>query len=403
MCAAESCVFPRVGEASLPGKLVWGWGAAEKLAEFVRTNEIRNLLIVTDPGVVQAGILETPSKIIGSAAANIVLFDQVRPEPTLETVSAGLDRGKAAKVDAVVGIGGGSSLDVAKMVAVLLSYEKPIDQCLGMGNMPGKGLPLALVPTTTGTGSEVTQVCVLTDERGDGAKKVAYDPALLADLVIVDPAFSLNLPPKITALTALDALSHAIEPFVGNRRNFMADTFAREAIRRLSENIRPAVLRGASAPEARYNLAIGATLAGLALSCGGAGATHALTYPLAVKYHLGHGETIARLLPFVIRANMPADIDRFAEIATLVGADKHGDPMDRIACADAGVRFIEQLCRDVGAPMGISDLVDDDKDFAIWADIAIQFSGHNLKNNPRQFSRQEIIALYRSAREGVAQ
>ena len=396
----KGCVLSGVKEIPFPKKVAWGWGAIEKLAEFVRANSIDNLLIVTDPGVAQAGVLESPLDVISSAGAKVTLFDQVRPEPTLETVSAGLNRGKEAQVNGVVGIGGGSSLDVAKIVAVLLEHEEPIEQCLGMNNMPGKGLPLGLVPTTTGTGSEVTQVCVLTDEKGNGAKKVAYDPALLADLVVVDPYLSLDLPPRITALTAIDALSHAIEPFVSNRRNIMTDAFAKEAIRRLSEHIRPAVLRGSNAPESRYNLAIGATLAGLALSCGGAGATHALSYPLAVQFHLGHGDSIARLLPFVIRANVPSDNERFAELAALMGAVPSDGSINKHAYSEASATFVENLCYDVGVPIGIRDLVKDDRNFESWADIALQYSEHNLKNNPRQLSKGDIVAIYRSAYEG---
>jgi len=393
----------RIGRIALPRDIVWGWSATETLGGFVTERRLSKVLIVTDPGIVKAGILESPLAVIERAGASAIVFDQVKAEPGFKTVSAAIDCGRESGVDAVVGVGGGSSLDVAKIVGVLLTHKSSIADCLGMGNMPGKGLPLALVPTTTGTGSEVTQVSVLTDESEGGAKRVAYDPALLADLVVVDPFLSMDLPPKITAITAIDALSHAIEPFVSNRRNLMADTFAREAIRRLSRYIRPAVLRGASCPEARYNLAIGATLAGLALGCGGAGATHALNYPLAVQFHLGHGDSIARLLPFVMRANVPSDPERYAVLANLMGVIDDGASVSERERAEASVTFIDDLCRDIGIQVGISDIVKDDKDFETWADIALQYSAHNIKNNPRLLCKGDIVEVYRNAYERIDQ
>lgn len=395
--------FSCMGRVALPREIVWGWGATDTLARFVAERGITKPLIVTDSGIVKAGVLGSVLEVIKTAKANATVFDQVKAEPGFETVTAAIDCGRRAGVDAVVGVGGGSSLDVAKIVSVLLAHKAAIADCLGMGNMPGKGLPLVLVPTTTGTGSEVTQVSVLTDESSGGAKKVAYDPALLADLVVVDPYLSMDLPPRITAITAIDALSHAIEPFVSNRRNPMADAFAKEAIRRLSRYIRPAVLRGASCPEARYNLAIGATLAGLALACGGAGATHALNYPLAVQFHLGHGDSIARLLPFVMRANMSSDLERYAILADLMGAVGDGLSVIERTRAEASVTFVDALCRDIGIRTGIRDIVESDRDFEMWADIALEYSAHNIKNNPRLLCKEDIVAVYRDAYERTDQ
>ena len=389
--------FSCMGQIALPHEIVWGWSATEALVRFIAERRITKPLIVTDPGIVKAGVLESVLEAIRTSKANATVFNQVTAEPGLETVSAAIECGRKAGVDAVFGVGGGSSLDVAKIAGVLLAHKAVIANCLGMGNMPGKGLPLALIPTTTGTGSEVTQVSVLTDESDGGAKKVAYDPALLADLVVVDPYLSMDLPPRITAITAIDALSHAIEPFVSNRRNPMADTFAKEAIRRLSRYIRPAVLRGASCPEARYNLAIGATLAGLALSCGGAGATHALNYPLAVQFHLGHGDSIARLLPFVMRANICSDPGRYAMLADLMGAVASGVSLSERERAEASVAFVDDLCCDIGVQIGIRDIVQNDKDFEMWADIALQYSAHNIKNNPRLLCKEDIVEVYRNA------
>lgn len=373
------------------------------LADFVSTKSVDKFLVVTDQGLINAGVLEPVLESIKAAQADVEVFDEVKPEPAFDVVSAALEKGWDAKVNGVIGVGGGSSLDVAKIVAVLLVHNTPIADCLGMGNMPGKGLPLVLIPTTTGTGSEVTQVSVLTDESHGGTKKVAYDPALLADLVIVDPYLSMNLPPSITAVTAIDALSHAIEPFVSNRRNVIADMFAKEAISRISHNVREAVLRGANCPEARYNLAIGATIAGLALSCGGAGATHALNYPLSVRFHLGHGDSIARLLPFVMQANLPSDPARYAMLADLMGAVPDGLLMSEREKAEASVSYLVALCQDIGVRTGIRDLVKDDKGFDSWADTALQYSGHNIDNNPRLLNKQEIISIYQQAYEGSAE
>jgi len=384
----------------MPAKIVWGWNATEALKEFITERGLKHVLFVTDPGIAEAGVLEAPLKIVKSVKVEVEVFDQVKPEPEIHIASAAIACGRQKNVDAVIGVGGGSSLDIAKVVAALVVHDTAIRDCLGMGNMPAKGLPLVLIPTTTGTGSEVTQVAVLTDENEGGIKRVAYDPALLADLVVVDPYLSMNLPPKMTALTAVDALSHAIEPFVGNRRNPLADAFAKEAVLRLARYTRPAVLRGASCPEARYNMAIAATLAGLALSCGGAGATHALNYPLAVQHHLSHGESIARLLPYVMEVNLPSDPERYAVLARLMGATSDVERMSDREQAAASVTFIKELCRDIGIEAGIRDLVKSEDDFEVWADMALQYSSHNIKNNVRIFSRKEIITVYRRAYEG---
>jgi len=388
------------GAAMMPAKIVWGWGATQALKDFIIGRGLKRVLFVTDPGIVEAGVLEIPLEIVKSAKAGIEVFDQVRPEPGIRTASAAINYGRQKKVDTVIGVGGGSSLDVAKLVAALVIHEKPIRDCLGMGNMPGKGLPLALIPTTTGTGSEVTQVSVLTDEDEGGIKKVAYDPALLADLVVVDPYLSLNLPPRVTAVTAVDALSHAIEAFVGNRRNPLTDAFAKEAILHLARYTRPAVLRGASCPEARYNMAIAATLAGLALSCGGAGATHALNYPLAEKYHLSHGESVARLLPYVMEVNFPSDPERYAVLARMMGVTLGVEGMGEMEQAKASVVYVKELCRDIGVETGIGDLVESEDDFEVWADTALRNSPHNIKNNVRMLSKEDIITVYRRAYKG---
>jgi len=390
-----------VGQVGFPRQVAWGWGATRELTSYLKKSDVNRPLIITDPGIVKAGVLQPVLDALGGDKSGLAIFDGTKPEPGLETVAEALEYGRSSDADVVVGVGGGSSLDVSKIVAVLLRHEASVKDVLGMGNMPGKGLPLVLVPTTTGTGSEVTQVSVLTDEADAGTKKVAYDPALLADLVIVDPYLSMNLPPAITAVTAIDALSHALEPFVSNRRNPIADSFAQEAIRRLSRHTRQAVLRGANCPEARYNVAIGATLAGFALSCGGAGATHALNYPLSVELHLGHGDSIARLLPYVMQANIASDPERYAEVAELMGATSTRQETSERASAEASVAFIVQLCNDINVKMGLSDLVGDDSMFGAWADIALEYSGHNIANNPRLLSKQDIIGIYTSALERI--
>jgi alcohol dehydrogenase len=389
-------LFSEQRNLRFPTNICFGWGVIKYLKDFVIEKNIKTTLIVTDPGIIKAGILENPISILKESNIRVEIYDGVQPEPETLNVKEAVSRGREINADVVIGIGGGSSLDVAKVTAVLIKHNTNLENCLGMNNMPGKGLPVILIPTTTGTGSETTRVSVLSDPEDGHNKKVAYDSALFGDLILVDPFLSMYLPPRITAMSGIDALSHAIEAFVNINRNPLSDAFAKEAIKRLAANIRPAVLKGSERPEARYNMALGAMLGGLALNSSGAGATHALNYPLGIKYGLPHGESIAILLPYVMKFNVPVDIVRYAEISELLGVEKKENMTIR-DFAEAGCTMIENISSDIGINIKLSDFVKSEDEFDGMANIAIKFSSHNLKSNPREPSKEDIINIYKVA------
>lgn len=376
-----------------PERITYGFGAIDALEPFAERHDASSALVVTDPDVRAADVLEPVRAVLADAGVDVSVFDGVRPEPTLEMPSAAADRLSEAGHDVVVGCGGGSSLDTAKLAAVLARHETPVRELLGMDNVPAPGRPVALVPTTAGTGSEVTHIGVFADPAADGAKRVVYSEHLFAELAAVDPAMTRTLPPSVAAATGMDALTHAIESYVTRKRTHYTDLLARRAIELIGENLRPAVHQGAVNDDARYNMLLAAMLAGQAFVNSGLGAVHALTYPLGIRFGLGHGRANAMLLPHVMRYNLPADRARFAEIGALLQAgDASGDPASAVDAVSA-------LLRDVGLPTTIDQLGGlGDDELAELVEIAFEHSRHNIDRNPRALDREDAVEIYRKAR-----
>lgn len=377
-----------------PDTITYGLGATGELTEYVTDETIDSALIVSDGPIVDAGVTEPITAALEAGGASVDLFTDVKPEPKLSMVADAIDVIRENGYDLIVGVGGGSVLDTAKLASALADHDVAVEETLGMGNVPGSGRPLVLVPTTAGTGSEVTHIGVFSDD--DGVKRVVYDEHLFADLAIVDPALTESLPAPIAAATGLDALTHAIEAYVTVPRTPYSDMLAREAIELIGENLRPAVLQGATNDEARYNMSLAATIAGQAFVNSGLGAVHALTYPLGVEYGVGHGRANAMLLPHVMEYNVPSEPERFAEIADFLGADAEGSTLDR---AYAGVDAVFELTEDVGIPTSIGHLGDlDEETFDSFADIAFEYSQHNIDRNPRNLGRDDVIQIFENAK-----
>lgn len=384
-----------------PDRITYGLGATAELTDYVTSNDLDSALIVTDGTIVKAGVTDPVVTALERAGVAVDLVTDAKPEPKLSMVGAVLETLREGGHELVVGVGGGSALDTAKLASALADQDVAIADTLGMGNVPESGRPLALVPTTAGTGSEVTHIGVFTDE--DGYKRVVYDKQLFADLAIVDPELTRSLPKRVGAATGLDALTHAIESYVTIPRTPYSDVLAREAIELIGDNLRRAVLQGESNDEARYNMSLAAMLAGQAFVNSGLGAVHALTYPLGIKYGVGHGEANAMLLPHVMEYNVPAEPERFAEIAGLLGA---GSGAEAAAGADgstlerayAGVDAVLELTEDVGISTSIGHLGDLDDEFDSFADIAFEYSQHNIDRNPRNLDRDDVIQIYKNAR-----
>ncbi len=378
-----------------PTTVAYGTGAAARLADFVTEGDFDSTLIVTDPTLVETGAIDPVLDVLEPLAVEVEVMAVVTGEPKLSTPEIVADRLRAAGHDTVIGIGGGSCLDTAKLAGVLARHDQPIREMIGMGNVPGPGLPTALSATTAGSGSEVTHIGVFTDEEADGAKVVIYDAALFADLSIVDPELTRTLPPHVAAATGLDALTHAVEAYTTLVRTPYTDMLARRAIELIGEYLRPAVHQGPDNDAARAGMHYAAMLAGQAFVNSGLGAVHALTYPLGIEYDLGHGEANARLLPHVMAFNRPAERERFAAIASLLGPPDDGSIDDR---SRAAVEAVISLSEEVGISPEIGTLGDlGDEEFARFADVAFEYSSHNVERNPRTMSQADAIDIYRAA------
>jgi alcohol dehydrogenase len=381
-----------------PDHVEYGSGAVGALEPFAAEHGIDSALIVTDEFLAESGVIDAPVARLEAAGVDVAVYDGVAPEPKLSMVEAAAER--VADRDLVVGVGGGSSMDTAKLAAALAAHGGPVRDMLGMDNVPGGTGPLALVPTTAGTGSEVTHIGVFADEREGGVKKVVFSTHLFADLAAVDPDLTRTLPPGVAAATGLDALTHAIESYVTLLRTPYTDTLARRAVELVAANLRPAVAQGPTNDRARANMSLAATLAGQAFVNSGLGAVHALTYPLGMECGLGHGLANGVLLPHVMRYNVPAEVDRFADLARLLGEQRRPGESDR-AFADRSVAAVFDLLEDVDVPTSIAAYGDFDREtFAEFADVAFGHSEHNIDRNPRGMDREDVIGVFEAAAAG---
>lgn len=372
-------------------QLVCQPGSALALAERCRSLGIRRPLLVTDPGLLAIGLVQPVQAALEAAGVQVTLYDQVREDPPEATVEAAAARGRSADVDGVIAVGGGSSMDVAKVVAVLLAGSQPLRALYGVDQVSGGRLPLILVPTTAGTGSEVTPVAVIT--TGETTKAGVSSPVLLPDIALLDADLTLGLPPRVTAMTGVDAMVHAIEAYTSRlKKNPLSDILAREALRLLAANIRTAVSDGANR-EARAAMLLGACLAGQAFANAPVAAVHALAYPLGGHYHIPHGLSNSLVLPSVLAYNMPTAETLYAELAEIIVPAATGSAAARAA---ALVQALQQLIADVGLPATLADAGVPAADLPMLAAEAMQ-QQRLLVNNPREVSEEDALAIYRAA------
>ncbi|PLW83933.1 alcohol dehydrogenase [Kineobactrum sediminis] len=366
-------------------------GSALALAESCRRLCMARPLLVTDPGLVAIGLVQPVVAALDAAGMSVTLFDQVLEDPPDTVVEAAAAAGRAAGADGVIALGGGSSMDVAKIVAVLLGGEQPLAQLYGVDQVRGSRLPLVLVPTTAGTGSEVTPVAVIT--TGETTKAGVSSPLLLPDVAVLDADLTLGLPAKVTAMTGIDAMVHAIEAYTSAvRKNPLSDNFAREALRLLSRNIRTAVHEGGNR-EARASMLLGACLAGQAFANAPVAAVHALAYPLGGHYHIPHGLSNSLVLPSVMAFNMPDAVDLYAELADIVIPGIEGSNEAR---ASALVEALRELIADVQLPATLAQVGVVEAHLAQLADEAM-LQQRLLVNNPRAVLLADALGIYRAA------
>ena len=384
-------------EFNTVGRLVNGPGSALELAPECRRLGIQRPLLVTDPGLVAIGLVQPVRAALEDQDLSAVLFDQVREDPPEAVILAAAELGRGKEVDGVIAVGGGSSMDVAKVVAALLGGEQPLAELYGVGMVSGDRLPLVLVPTTAGTGSEVTPVAVVT--TGETTKAGISSPVLLPDVAVLDADLTLGLPPAVTAMTGVDAMVHAIEAYTSrHQKNPISDHLARQALELLARNIRTAVHSGQDR-EARENMLLGACLAGQAFANAPVAAVHALAYPLGGHYHIPHGLSNSLVLPQVLEFNAPEALGLYSELAELViGEPLQGSDEARTAALIAALR---QLIDDVSLPATLALAGVDESDLEMLAEDAM-LQQRLLVNNPRDVNYDDALAIYRAAYKGAA-
>jgi alcohol dehydrogenase class IV len=368
-------------------------GAIQRLGQLSAERIGKRVLVVTDKGIVKAGILDQALDALRAEAIAHAVYDEVVADPPEAVVHEATRLAIAHQVEGVIGIGGGSSLDVAKLVAVLALGREVLADIYGVGNAKGPRLPLLLVPTTAGTGSEVTPISIVT--TGESEKKGVVSPVILPDIALLDPDLTLGLPPHVTAATGIDAMVHAIEAFTSAspNNNPVSRALAKEALRLLGANITTAVKSGKD-QKARADMLLGSLLAGQAFANSPVAAVHALAYPVGGHYHVPHGLSNALVLPYVLRFNAPAAADAYAELAPLVFPDLTGGGTQIIAA-----RFADRL-GDLSASLGLEQKL---RDVGIEEDALPMLARDAMKqtrllvNNPRPVHEADALAIYRAA------
>jgi alcohol dehydrogenase class IV len=383
-------------EFNTVARIINGVGSALELSGQCQHLGVMRPLLVTDPGLMAIGLVQPVLAALEKAGLSPLVFDQVREDPPEATVMAAAELARSGVVDGVIAVGGGSSMDVAKVVAVLLGGDQALSDIYGVGRVIGGRLPLILVPTTAGTGSEVTPVAVIT--TGETTKAGVSSPVLLPDVALLDAALTLGLPPTVTAMTGVDAMVHAIEAYTSrHRKNPLSDNLAINALTLLSRNIRTAVHEGGN-QRARENMLLGACLAGQAFANAPVAAVHALAYPLGGHYHIPHGLSNSLVLPSVLEFNAPEASELYAELAEVViGAPVAGGAEAKTAALIAALR---QLIDDVALPATLLQAGVRKSDLGMLATDAM-LQQRLLVNNPRDVTYDDALAIYQAA-YGVA-
>ena len=370
-----------------------GAGTSGQLGDMAAGMGITRALVVTDPGIIKFGLLD--SAVANLEANNIALhiYSDVVADPPEAVVMDAVRVAQEFGCDGVIGFGGGSSMDVAKLLAVLIKGEQALADIYGVDQISGGRLPLIQVPTTAGTGSEATMVSIIT--TGETTKAGVVSRTLLADKIILDAGLTTGLPPAVTAATGIDAMVHAIEAFTTKRlKNPLSDMLACEALRLMAGNIETAVKQG-DYLEARSAMLLGAMLAGQAFANAPVAAVHALAYPLGGNYHIPHGLSNSLVLPHVLRFNAAHAGDLYAQLAPIIlpGIEL---PQDPIAITELLADYFLTLAHDLGLPTTLQQMNIAKSDLNLLAEEAM-LQQRLLINNPREVSLEDALAIYEQA------
>jgi alcohol dehydrogenase class IV len=371
-------------------KLLTGAGAIEQLGAELTRLDVDHPLIVTDAALVKSGTVGLALAQLGERSYEI--FDRVQPDPEIAIVEDCMRVYREGGHDGLIGLGGGSAIDIAKSVGAYAGYHGALADLFGVDQVPRKGPPLIAIPTTAGTGSEVTNVAILSDRKAQLKKGIVSD-YLLPDVALVSPQMTLTCPRSVTAASGVDALAHAVEAYLSLNASPITDALAIGAIKLIAKAL-PKAYANPSHLQAREDMATASLMAGMAFGNAGVGAVHALAYPLGGRFHVSHGVSNALLLPYVMAWNKLACVERMQEIAEAMGVKTA-----RLSAADAADKAVEAmtaLCTAVEIPQGL-------RSFGVPEDalpaMALEAAGIErlMRNNPRRLSPADIEKIYRAA------
>ncbi len=378
---------------STTSRILMGPGCIDQICTEIRALKGEKVFIVTDPGIVKAGLLDSLLSPLKNEGIAYDLFGDVEPEPRIEVVDRALTQLKDAGCDTVIALGGGSSIDIGKLVAAMAANPGHVTDYFGTDLLPRPGLPLIAIPTTAGTGSEVTPVAILSDEA-EHLKKGVVSRYLFPSLALLDPSLTTGLPPTVTAFTGMDALIHAMEAYTSVNANSLTDHLAFRAIELTSRNLLTAYANGNNL-DARSNMLEGSLLAGMAFANAGVTAVHAFAYPIGGEFHhICHGLSNSIMLPHVFRFNMLGNLPKFAQISRAMGLPVEG-MTDRVA-AEEMLKFIEGLMNDLNITKKLRDLQVPEDAIPRMAEGVLKVT-RLLANNPRKITIEDAKRIYREA------
>ena len=367
-------------------------GSTAKIGELMATMGCKKIAFVTDKIILKLGLAQASLDGLKAAGVDVHIIDEVVADPPEAMILAAVEEAKSQGVDGVVSVGGGSSLDTAKLIAVLVGSDQPIEEMYGVGLVRDDRLPLILAPTTAGTGSEVTPISIVT--TGTNEKKGVVSPQLLPDWAILDAELTVGLPASVTAATGIDAMVHAIEAYTSkHKKNIVSDTLARQALELLGQNIHTACKNGEDR-NARSNMLLGSMLAGMAFANAPVAAVHALAYPLGGHFHVPHGLSNALVLPYVLDFNMSEAADTYAEIAPLIFPALAGKSVKE-AC-DGMVEGFKAMGPELGMQSKLAEVGVNHNHLPMLAEDAMKQT-RLLVNNPREMTYEAALEIYTQA------
>jgi len=378
----------------IPPVLITGSGSSEKVGEESKRLGGRKALIVTDQVMVKLGIVEGTKKVLEQNKVPFIIFDAVATEPTVDYVKEGLKIFKESGCDFLIAVGGGSPIDTAKAIAIMATNPSSIEEFKGLGKVPKEGAPLIAIPTTAGTGSEVTQFTIITDTQ-TSVKMLIGSPFIMPRVALVDPLLTLSCPRGLTAAVGIDSLTHAIEAYVSLKAQPMSDIFCLSAIELISSNLRQAWANGNNI-EAREKTMMGALQAGIAFSNASVALVHGMSRPIGAYFHVAHGASNAALLGAVTEFSLIGNPARYAQIAKAMGENVGG--LSDLEGAQLAAKAIKRLIKDIQIP-SLKDLgVDRAKLEQLAPKMAEDaIASGSPGNNPRQATKEEIVELYKIA------